>query len=256
MFSYKEQVSVVQKIKLADGEHKTLTCPFCGGRNKFTLDRFDGVLVWNCFRASCNAKGSLRGRRDITALKNYVSGIPTQRSVKKINPLPAMTVSVRKHAPAVKYLEDVNSMDAYESGLIKVRYLPTENRVLFYTNDGTGAVGRALDSRLPKWWKYGETSLGITVGSGQHAVLVEDVASACAVSRLEGVVGFALLGTNLTNQIKKQLVKYDKITLVLDNDASSKAVYLSKKHGAVTHLRLTKVDLKCLSQREIQQVID
>ena len=255
MFSYKEQVSVVQKIKLAEGQHLTTTCPFCGGRNKFTLDRFDGVLVWNCFRASCNAKGSLRGKRDITALKNYVSGTPTQRSVKKLNPLPAMTVSVRKHTPSIDYLKSVNSWDAYESGLIKVRYLPTENRVLFYTNDGTGAVGRALDSRLPKWWKYGETSLGITVGSGQHAVLVEDVASACAVSRLSGVVGFALLGTNITTGIKEQLVKYNKTTLVLDNDASNKAVYLSRKHNRVSHLRLTEKDLKCLTPKQIEDVI-
>ncbi len=255
MFSYKEQVSVVQKIKLAEGQHLTTTCPFCGGRNKFTLDRFDGVLVWNCFRASCNAKGSLRGKRDITALRNYVSGTPTQRSVKKLNPLPAMTVSVRKHEPAVKYLTDVNSLDAYESGLIKVRYSPTENRVLFYTNDGTGAVGRALDGRLPKWWKYGDTSIGISVGSGDHAVLVEDVASACAVSRLSGVVGFALLGTNITTGIKAQLVKYNKTTLVLDNDASNKAVYLIRKHNRVSHLRLTGEDLKCLTPKQIEDVI-
>ena len=255
MFSYKEQVSVIQKIRLAEGEHKTLTCPFCGGRNKFTLDRFDGVLVWNCFRASCNAKGSLRGRRDITALKNYVSGTPTQRSVKKINPLPAMTTSVCKHTPSIDYLKSVNSWDAYESGLIKVRYLPTENRVLFYTNDGTGAVGRALDSRLPKWWKYGETSLGISVGSGEHAVLVEDVASACAVSRLSGVVGFALLGTNITTGIKAQLVKYNKTTLVLDNNASNKAIYLIRKHNRVSHLRLTEKDLKCLTPKQIEDVI-
>ena len=255
MFSYKEQVSVIQKIRLAEGEHKTLTCPFCGGRNKFTLDRFDGVLVWNCFRASCNAKGSLRGKRDITALRNYVSGTPTRRSVKKLNPLPAMTVSVRKHEPAVKYLTDVNSLDAYESGLIKVRYLPTENRVLFYTNDGTGAVGRALDGRLPKWWKYGDTTKGISVGSGEHAVLVEDVASACAVSRISGVVGFALLGTNITTGIKAQLVKYNKTTLVLDNDASNKAIYLIRKHNRVSHLRLTEKDLKCLTPKQIEDVI-
>ena len=255
MFSYAEQVSVVQKIKLAEGQHLTTTCPFCGGRNKFTLDRFDGVLVWNCFRASCNAKGSLRGKRDITALKNYVSGTPTQRSVKKLNQLPTMTVSVRKHAPAIKYLAEVNSLEAYESGKIKVRYLPTENRVLFYTNDGTGAVGRALDGRLPKWWKYGDTTQGITVGSGQHAVLVEDIASACAVSRVDGVTGFALLGTNLTTQIKKHLVKYIKVTLVLDNDASSKAVYLSKKNSGITNLRLTKEDLKCLTVRQILDTI-
>ena len=255
MFSYKEQVSVVQKIKLADGEHKTLTCPFCGGRNKFILDRFDGVLVWNCFRASCSVKGSLRGRRDISALKNYVSGAPPRRPVKSLNRLPAMTTTVRKHAPAMDYLKEVNSLEAYESGLIKVKYSPKENRVLFYTNDGTGAVGRALDDRLPKWWKYGDTTVGISVGSGEHVVLVEDIASACAVSRLPDVTGFALLGTNLTAPIRKQLVKYTKVTLVLDNDASSKAVYLTKRHILITNLRLTKLDLKCLSSEQIQKVI-
>ena len=255
MFSYKEQVSVVQKIKLADGEHLTTTCPFCGGRNKFTLDRFDGVLVWNCFRASCSVKGSLKGRRDINALKNYVSGAPTRRPVKKLNRLPAMTTSVRKHPPAVEYLKAVNSYDAYESGLIKVRYSPTENRVLFYTNDGTGAVGRALDDRLPKWWKYGDTTVGISVGTGQHVVLVEDIASACAVSRLPDTIGFALLGTNLTTPIRNHLVKYSKITLVLDNDASSKAVYLAKRHGLITNLRLTKEDLKCLSSEQIHTLL-
>jgi len=256
MFSYKEQVSVIQKIKLADGEHKTLTCPFCGGRNKFTLDRFDGVLVWNCFRASCSVKGSLRGKRDINALKNYVSGAPTRRPVKALNRLPAMTTSVRKHIPAMEYLKEVNSLEAYESGLIKVKYSPKENRVLFYTNDGTGAVGRALDDRLPKWWKYGDTTVGISVGTGQHVVLVEDIASACAVSRLTDFTGFALLGTNLTAPLRKQLAKYIKVTLVLDNDASSKAVYLSKRHGLITNLRLTKEDLKCLSTQQIYALLE
>ena len=166
-----------------------------------------------------------------------------------------MTTSVRKHVPAMEYLDDVNSLEAYELGLIKVKYSPKENRVLFYTNDGTGAVGRALDDRLPKWWKYGDTTVGISVGSGEHVVLVEDIASACAVSRLPDVTGFALLGTNLTAPIRKQLAKYTKVTLVLDNDASSKAVYLTKRHGLITNLRLTIEDLKCLSTQQIYALL-
>ena len=256
MFNYREQLGIIEKIRMSEGDHKTIDCPFCGGRNKFTIDKFDGVLVWNCFRASCTAKGSYRGKRDTTALKNYLNDTPTQRHKRRLNRLPDLTTQARKHGPAMEYLQSVNSLEAYEQGLIKVRYSPKENRVLFFTNDGTGAVGRALDKRLPKWWNYGDTSIGVSVGSGDHAVLVEDVASACSVSRISGVVGFALLGTNLTAQIRKHLVKYKKITLVLDNDASSKAVYLSKKHGEITNLRLTTEDLKCMSLREIQQVID
>lgn len=255
MFSYKDQISIIEKIRVAEGEHKTLDCPFCGGRNKFTIDRFDGVLVWNCFRASCMVKGSMRGKRDLTALKNYVGGKPTTRAAKRKNPLPGITTAARKHPDTVKYLQSVNSYEAYENGLIKVRYSPADNRVLFYTPDGQGAVGRALDSRLPKWWVYGDTSYGIPVGSGSHAVLVEDVASACSVSRVPGCVGYALLGTNLTNGIKSYLNRYQKVTLVLDNDASAKAVSMAQKYAEIDFVRLTDKDLKWLTLERLQRTV-
>lgn len=255
MYNYREQLNVIEKIRMAEGEHKTLDCPFCGGRNKFTLDKYDGVLVWNCFRASCTAKGSKRGKRDFTAIQNYLNGTPTAKAPRRLNRLPDFTTAAHKHQPAIDYLRSVNSLQAYERGLIKVRYSPKENRVLFYTPDATGAVGRALDKRLPKWWNYGQTSSGIPVGTGSHTVLVEDVASACSVSRLENTVGYALLGTNLTAEIRKTLNKCKKVTLVLDNDASAKAVYLARKHHQVSNLRLTEEDLKWLSVLQIQKLI-
>lgn len=255
MFSYKDQLSIIEKINLREGEHKTLDCPFCGGRRKFTIDKIDGVLVWNCFRASCAVRGSYRGRRDMTAIKNYLSGKAAVRPAKRLNKLPELTTSVLKHVPALEYLHSVNSLEAFEKGYIKIRYAPADNRVVFYTNDETGAVGRALDKRLPKWWNYGDISKGIHVGSGTHGVLVEDVASACSVSRLDGVVGIAMLGTNLTSGIRTALSNYHRITLVLDNDASRKAVSLTRKYNCISNVRLTVEDLKWLDTDQIKKIL-
>ena len=55
MYSYKDQLEIIQNIKLSDGDRKTIDCPFCGGKKKFTIDKYDGKIVWNCYKANCNA---------------------------------------------------------------------------------------------------------------------------------------------------------------------------------------------------------
>lgn len=251
---YREQLQFVQTLNLTEGEKKTTTCPACGKRNKFTVDKYDGVLVWNCYSASCPVKGSFRGSREMDALKNYIGGSPTQRH-RRINKMPEVTTSVENHHPALKYLEAVNSFEAYKRGYIKIRYAPNDNRVLFYTPDDLGAVGRALDKRKPKWWSYGDTSKGVAVGTGSHAVLVEDVPSACSVSRLNEYTGYALLGTNVTVPIKKTLSNYNLITIVLDKDASSKAIFVSRQCSNISYVRFTAKDLKMLNVEQIKRVL-
>ena len=49
--NYSDQVEYVKSIILKEGDRHTADCPFCGGKNKFTLDKFDGKLIWNCYRA-------------------------------------------------------------------------------------------------------------------------------------------------------------------------------------------------------------
>ena len=252
---YREQLNFVKSLNLTEGEKKTLACPACGKRNKFTVDKFDGVLVWNCYSASCSVKGSFRGSRDMDALKNYIGGSPTQRH-RRINRLPEVTTSVTNHAPALTYLRSVNSLEAYEQGYIKIRYAPSDNRVLFYTPDELGAVGRALDKRTPKWWSYGDTSGGIHVGNGNHCILVEDAPSACSVSRLEGYTGVALLGTNVTQPIRKTLSNYRCCGLILDKDASSKALLVSRQNKCINYVRFTTLDLKLLPVKDIRRIIE
>ena len=86
-------------------------------------------------------------------------------------------------------------------------------------------------------------------------MLVEDVASACSVSSVTGYVGIALLGTNITKSITKTLNKYQKVTLVLDNDASLKAISLARKLNMQCNVRFTRLDLKYLTAQAIEDLV-
>ena len=256
MYSYRDQLAIIDKIKVREGEHRTLDCPFCGGVKKFTIDRLeDGRLLWNCFKASCGVRGSKKGARSVEAAKAYVAGQRSKPIERKTSPIPLITTRVENNEIALAYLHGVNSYPAYESGLIHVRYDPKSSRVLFYNSDKSGAVGRAL-GRGPKWLAYGDVSRGIHVGSGKSAVLVEDVASACSVSRLDGYTGVALLGTNLSNTLKNTLQKYNSVFILLDNDATRKAAHMIKKLRGNIFLRTTDQDPKELSLSQLHDLLE
>ena len=84
---------------------------------------------------------------------------------------------------------------------------------------------------------------------------MEDVPSACSVSRITDFVGLALLGTKLSYNITKTLKKYQKRYLVLDRDAGLHAIRQSRKHGYNIHVCLTKSDLKVLNVDKIKKVL-
>ena len=255
-FSYRDQWEVLQSINLTDGEHKSIDCPFCGGRKKFSISKIDGKTLWNCYKASCTAKGVYSGPRTIEEAKAYMAGKNKTKFEKKTTPLPAMVTSIDNHPAAVEYIKSVNSYEAYKDGSVTLKYCPGEDRVLFYTHTNEGAVGRSLSTRGPKWWAYGDTQSGVHIGKGSTALLVEDAASACAVSRCSNIVGVALLGTNLTKDLKQSLNSYDNIIIVLDNDAKQKAVSMSRALSKFTTLRITKLDLKVLSLLDTERLLN
>jgi len=256
MHSRNEQIQMVKGISLRANERRSLNCPFCGDtKKKFSIARIDGRIVWNCYRASCDARGAFNTDRNQSELKSRLSRSEISLT-RKINSIPSILSSVYSHSDAVEYLKSVNSLEAYKDGLVHIKYSPSDNRVLFFNKDKTGAVGRALDKRNPKWWSYGDTSGGIVVGDNSHAVVVEDAASACSVSRI-GVTGIALLGTQLTPLIKSKLTEFNRVTIILDKDASSKALSIAKKMAQYTRAtsKLTRDDLKCLTVLEIQKLL-
>jgi len=250
--TYQEQLSIIKDIPIREGDSKVITCPFCYIEKKLSISKIDGQLKWYCFRASCSGRGIYSGRRSLSAAKGYLAGT-VQTQAKFRRPMPSITTSIYNHPPAVEYLNQVNSMAAVEQGYIKVRYSPSEDRVLFYF--GNGAVGRSLRAFGPKWVTFGEITAGVPVGDGETAVLVEDVPSACSVSRVPGLVGVALLGTALTNSIKKSLTKWSSVYLVLDKDASLKSVRCKVNHRSIK-VRFTDTDLKHLTEKSIKRLLN
>ena len=100
------------------------------------------------------------------------------------------------------------------TGRADIRYDFQRNRAVYLIKQGNkvvDAAGRSLDDRTPKWYRYGSSKKPFICGNHTDAVLVEDCASASAISNI--VTGVALLGTNLLQQHLESLSKYSRLHL-------------------------------------------
>lgn len=256
MYTYREQLETLSNVRMKVGDHRRMNCPFCGGRNTFSMSNTDGSLLWYCYKASCGVKGSKSVGRTPDQIRSRIA----QKSVNPIRqsaPIPRMVSDPSHHPRVMSYLEQNSSVDAYNERWIDIRYTPADDRVLFYTPDRQGAVGRSLSGAKPKWKVYGDTSGILTVGTGRTMVLVEDAASACSVARLDDIQGGALLGTNMSPVQKAQLRGLDNVIIALDRDASRKALWMQAKiQGLVpVTVRFLIEDLKHLSVPQIRSII-
>jgi len=68
-FSY--QLKIINRLKVPEGISNRYNCPFCGGYNTLGVSNINGTLEWNCFRASCDAKGIYNEGGSIDGLKCY-----------------------------------------------------------------------------------------------------------------------------------------------------------------------------------------
>ena len=250
--TYKEQLELIKGIPIREGERKIITCPVCGGAKKMSLSKFDGKLLWNCFRASCNTKGIHSGDRGLEAAKNYLSNT-TKVVDRYIRPLPEMLTCIDNHKEALEYVKSVNTYEAYHNKLIKIKYAPADQRVLFFV--GEGAVGRLIRKGQPKWITYGDVSQLTPIGTGENLVMVEDVPSACNVAQVNNCVGLPLLGTTLSSVTKRLLTKYTNWFLVLDKDASRKAIIQAMNYDRRIKIRFTDIDLKHATKCYIEGLI-
>ena len=51
--------NTISDIDIRTGETKRMNCPACNGYKTFTVTNNMGSLIWNCYKASCDAKGAL-----------------------------------------------------------------------------------------------------------------------------------------------------------------------------------------------------
>lgn len=230
-------------------------CPVCGKKNTFSVSDDGLQRLWYCFHADCNVSG----RTGITLTKNHASKMFEKRAERPPDPtphtfiVPDTFVSLSRSIEAELYVKRVQSYDAYLAGRADIRYDFQRNRAVYLVKNGNkvvDAAGRSLDGRTPKWYRYSSSKHPFICGSASNAILVEDCASACAVS--QSTVGVALLGTNLLAEHVDILKQYDRVFVALDKDATDKAISMVRAlHSHVpTKLIVLKTDLKNMKKDE------
>ena len=86
-------------------------------------------------------------------------------------------------------------------------------------------------------------------------VLVEDAASACAISPV--ATGIALLGTNLRDVNIQQLKKFKHIHICLDPDATRKSIWMQSHLSYYVSCGIVRLedDLKYFKPEEIKKLV-
>ena len=231
-------------------------CPVCGRSNTFSVTDEGMQRLWFCFHADCNVSGKtgLTLSRDHAnlAFKRSQADVPVPRTSNTYE-LPNTFVSLSRNLDAELYVRSVHAYDAYLSGRADIRYDFKSNRVVYLVkHEGkvVDAVGRSLDGKGAKWYRYGSSRYPFLCGTSSSCIVVEDCASACAVSHLSK--GVALLGTNLLDEHIHHLSNYQKIFVALDKDATDKALDMVKIlcRKVPTKLMVLDRDLKNLTNEE------
>ena len=232
-----------------------ISCPSCGGRNTFTITKQHGKLLWNCYKAAC----SLRGGKGIERSKSDIKSIIANRNYQTIYHLPEHFVPVHNHPQSLAYLQRNNCMSALNDNLAKIMYDPKQNRTVFVVQQGSqvyDAIGRSFSNKVvPKWYRYGKSSQLFTCGEHDTAILVEDAASACAVSQVS--TGVALLGTTMKDADPTSLRKYKHVYVCLDADATRKSLDIHKylSYFVPCSVVSLKDDLKYYNKEEIKKLV-
>jgi len=232
--------SYINTINVNKGESMRLDCPICDGINSLSITNFGDVTKFNCFKASCNVKGTYKN--DISSesfSKANGSETISHQNSRGNSYSPQVKKVLQRYwrgndfpIELINYLTVNHCLHAYQNNSADIRYDYQKNRAVFviknHRNEVIDGAGRALyDGALPKWFRYGSTRLPYVCGDKKckHAVVVEDCASATAISSL--VTGVALLGTHLTEEVEEVLCdKFDKVTVALDKDATIKSLSL------------------------------
>lgn len=219
-------------------------CPFCGGSTRnprsLSISRVDTGLLYNCYRASCPAKGFISSNP--SELVKHVS-----KKKSKTRPYSKATTLL----PPYVYAWLAQSFGLSKQGIEREgwRWNDDEQRIVMpVRNQYHHTIGH--NSRY--WAELDVKGVGIKGGKaitywddpdvvklqfpmnttiGGNLVLVEDMPSAV---RLAGDINcVALLGTHITPEAAALLssMRYARVILALDADATAKALKIKQAYS-------------------------
>lgn len=259
-FNRQLQLQKIKDLNLENDTHKRIDCLFCGKDKTLSVTKRGGFLLWHCFSASCDVKGSTEEALSVEQIKDILSNVFDNQVDKPSFHFPEYFVEAARSQDALKYLEKFNCMKAYERHKSRFYYDVTTHRLVFttlYDGEVVGAVGRALNpSQQPKWWRYDNAGYPFVIGSSDTAVIVEDATSATNVSTF--CTGIALLGTTLLDSHVEVIKKYKEVIVALDPDATLKSFDIQKVLSLYTNSRIAiiKDDLKYFKEDEAKKQLN
>ena len=229
----------INDLSLSSGETKRTNCPECGGYKTFTVTNNMGSIVWNCYKAGCSVSGGTRTHLTAEEIRKSLGSVAEETHAVKFDK-PEWIVY---NNAAIQDFCDQWGLDPDMMGLM---YDVKEDRVVFPNRHNgvmVDASGRTLGKRLPKWKRYGNSSLPYMFGYGKTAVVVEDCVSAAIVgatsrdgcSDSDGFVGVAVLGTSLSEGHRQYLSQFSTAIIALDPDALPKTLQIAKELRGYVH---------------------
>jgi hypothetical protein len=252
----------IYNLDIPLGTSIRLDCPICDGTNTLSVTQFSDCVKYYCFHANCSKGGVIKEGLSISSFSaqdeilkpNEPVGLELEKQNWRKNNLPAHFF---------EYIKRNNCIAAWSKEIADIRYDYKRDRAVFLVKDRTkivDAAGRYIGSGLhsgPKWYRYGGSKLPFICGKYDHAVIVEDCASAASVSGF--ATGVALLGTFLQDEALSALDGFKNITVALDKDASDKSVdialRLNAAYGDIVDVCLLDRDLKRLTEDEAKEVL-
>ena len=260
--NFSQQLSLIKTL-VPEGEVDTrIDCPFCNHNNTLIIRRIDSDLFWNCFSASCSAKGKHEGEMSMQQVIDTVVKQKEYGNQKEcVFTQPKSFVSIFSTDKCTDYLKKNHCIESYIKGKAKIKYDVKQHRAVFLIKENEkvkGAIGRGLNSQVyPKWFMYGSKTYPFICGNTDTAVLVEDCASACAVSEVH--TGVALMGTSLPDSYIPVLKKkFKKVIVALDRDATTKAFDISNqlRYYMDTEVKILEDDLKYFDKPQIERLFN
>ena len=245
----------VNDLQLSVVESKRLTCPNCNGYKTFTATNNMGRLLWNCYKSTCKISGSTRVHLSVDDIRDAITGDVLDFDREEFV-MPEYVVSHNYRKEVMDFCE----LWDLDCDKLNLHYDVKDKRVVFPVEHGdyiVDAVGRSVTKLLPKWKRYGKSSLPFVHGCGNVAVVVEDCVSASVVG--SGVlVGVAVLGTSLAESHKKYLSRFSTAIIALDPDALPKTLAFAKElRGYVQDIKIIRLtdDLKYRNESDMEKLL-
>lgn len=274
---------MIQFIKDQLGGYNSIRidCPNCGGSNCFTASKVDGQIVYNCYRVSCGFKGRIDYEVSIDELRNISSNthsnfnvhiyIPSNMLVSNTFSVPEYFTSPLQNTSCYALLNRYNLIDFYSKHVDRIRYDPKQHRCVFilkHEGKVLGATGRSLSfGNIPRWLVYERLMDCPFIISRESnstkqairecfstAIIVEDAISVSVASAISSSIG--LLGSNVSDGTIPYLLKYDRLFIALDDDATDKSLKLQKQlsYYKPTQIITLRKDLKYFSKDELENL--